>query len=79
MLSVEGCSRMRRDLDRALYLAARGIESVQLVAGSEPDILTIVSDAMDMLCTLEGAILADDFGGGFIHASILVTRQRSGE
>src|SRR5580704_18641644 len=79
MLSVEGRSRMRRDIDRALQLAARGIDGVQLVSGSEPNILTIVGDAIDSLCTLEGPVLADDFGGGFIHASILVARQWSGE
>jgi hypothetical protein len=70
---------MRRNIDRALHLAARGIEGIQLVSGSEPDILTIVGDAMDSLCTWEGTELADDFGGGFIHASILVARQWSRE
>jgi hypothetical protein len=62
MLSIEGRSRMRRDIDRAMHLAAQGIEGIQLVSGSEPNVLTIVGDAMDSLRTLERAVLANDFG-----------------
>ena len=74
IFSVESRSRMRRNFDRALHLSARRIEGVQLVTGSEPDVLTIIGDAMDSLGTRKGPIFADDFGGGFVHAPILVVR-----
>ncbi len=40
VLAVEGRSRMRGDIDRAQRLPARRIQRVQLVSGSEPDLLT---------------------------------------
>jgi hypothetical protein len=39
MLAIEGRSCMRGDIDGAQRLAARGIEGVQLVSGSKPDVL----------------------------------------
>src|SRR5205823_14553484 len=42
MLSVESCSCMRGDIDRAHRLPARGIKGVQLVSGRKPDVPTVI-------------------------------------
>src|SRR5262249_39343710 len=80
VLAVEGraCTRAG-DIDRAQHLPARGIEGVQLVTGSEPDVPTVVRDPVHVVDTRKGSILADDLGGRSIHPSILVPRQRSGK
>jgi hypothetical protein len=62
VLAVEGRSRIRGDLDRAHHVPARGIEGVQLVSGSKPDVPTVIRDAMHMVDTRKGAILTDDLG-----------------
>src|SRR6185312_11346848 len=65
--SVEGGAGMRRDIDRAHRLAARRIHGVELVAGRDPDVSTVVADAMHLVDTREGPILADDLGGCAFH------------
>src|SRR5215469_15811557 len=76
--AVEGRSCMRGDINRALHLAARRIEGIQLVSGSKPDVLTVIGDTVHCVDAWEGAILSDDLRFGSIHASILVlvARQR---
>jgi hypothetical protein len=63
VLAVEGRSCIRGDIDLAQRLAARRIEGVQLVSGSEPDVLTVIRDSMHGLDTRKGSILTDDLGG----------------
>ena len=60
--SVEGRSRVSRDFNRAQRLAARRIEGVQPVSGSEPDLLAVIGDAMHVIDTRKGSIFTDDFG-----------------
>jgi hypothetical protein len=79
VLAVEGRSRMRGDINRAQRLSAGRIEGVQLVSASKPDLLTVIRNPMHVVDTGKGAILTDDFGCCSIHASILVTREWSGE
>jgi hypothetical protein len=62
VLSVEGRSCMRGDINRAQRLPARRIEGVQGVSGSKPDSLTIIRDPMHAVDTRKGSILTDDFG-----------------
>src|SRR5512146_851084 len=75
MSAVEGRSSVRGDVDRSQRLAARGIERVQLVACGEPDVLTVVRHVSHVGDTGEWAVLAENFGGCFSHASILVDWQ----
>jgi hypothetical protein len=79
VLAVEGRSRMRGDVDRAQRLPARRVEGVQLVANGDPDVPTVIRDAMHGVGTRKGSILTNDLGGRCTHASSLVSRQRSGE
>jgi hypothetical protein len=79
VLAVESRSSVRGDIDRAERLAARRIESVQLVSGGKPDLPAVISYAMHSPGSRKGPVFANDFGRRWIHASILVTRQRSGE
>src|SRR5258708_15640368 len=79
VLAVEGRSCMPGDIDRAHRLPARRIEGVQLVSGRKPDVLTVIRDPMHAVDTRKGSILTEDFGCRSFHASILVTRQWSGE
>src|SRR5438128_4827518 len=46
VLAVEGRSGPRGDIDRAQRLPARGIEGVQRVSSSKPDLLTVIRDSM---------------------------------
>src|SRR5215471_18947340 len=62
VLSVEGRSRLCSDFNRAQRLAARRVEGVQLVAGSKPDLLTVIGDPMHVVDTCKGSIFTDDFG-----------------
>src|SRR6267142_713590 len=64
MLAVEGRSCMRGDIDRAQHLPAHGIEGVQLISGSKPDVLTVIREPMHAVCTRKGSILTNDLGGG---------------
>jgi hypothetical protein len=59
----EGRSGMRGDVDRAQHLPTIGIEGVQLVASSKPDMLTVIRDSSDVGDPREGAVLAHDLGG----------------
>ena len=70
---------MGGDLDRALHLAIRRIEGVQLVAGGKPDVLTVERDAIHGVDAGKGSIFAEDFGSRLFHTAILVTRQGAGE
>src|SRR5262249_61219154 len=80
VLAVEGRSCTRAgDVDRAQRRPARGIEGVQLVAGSKPDVATVVRDPVHVVDTRKGSILTNDLGVRSIHPSILVRRQRSGK
>src|SRR5262249_49788417 len=71
VLAVEGRSGMRRDIDRARHRAVRRIEGVELVAGCEPDMPTVVGHPMHLVDAREGAILAEDFGCRSFHGSNL--------
>jgi hypothetical protein len=62
VLPVEGRSCMSGDIDRAHRFADRRIEGDQLVAGREPDVLTVERDAMHVVGTLKGPVLTEDFG-----------------
>src|SRR4029077_403923 len=61
VLSVECCSCMGGDIDRALHLSARRIESVQLVSRSKPDVLAVIANSVHAVSSREGTILSDDF------------------
>src|SRR3989449_9938753 len=63
VLAVESCSCMPGDLDRAQQLPAGGIEGVQPVSRSKPDVLTVIRDSMHAVGTRKGSILTDDLGG----------------
>jgi len=54
---------MRRDSERALSLAAGGIERDELVAGGKPDVRAVIAHAVHVVDAREGSILASDFGG----------------
>ena len=60
MLAVESGARMRGDIEFSHRLAAVGIDRVQRVAGRDPDIGTIITDAMHVGDIRKGAIFADD-------------------
>jgi hypothetical protein len=79
VLAVEGRSRIPGDGDRAQRLPARRIERRERVARGEPHVLTIERDAMHLVDTRKRSILADDLGRCSMHASSLVSRNRSGE
>jgi hypothetical protein len=53
---------MRGDIDRAQRLPARPIESVQLVAGRRPDMLTVKHNPMHVVDVRKGSIFTEDFG-----------------
>src|ERR1700723_2134276 len=63
VLTVEGRSGMRGDIDRAQYLAARRIDGVQLVAGRKPNPLTVICDSIHAVGTRKGTILTNNLGG----------------
>src|SRR5258708_1674078 len=63
VLAVEGRSCMRGDSDRAQYLPARRIQSVQLVSSRKPDVLAVIRDAMHVVGTRKGSVFTDDLGG----------------
>ena len=62
ILAVEGRSGMRGDIDRAHASSRSRIEGVQLVARGEPDVLTVVRDAIHGVDTWEGSVFTDDLG-----------------
>jgi hypothetical protein len=62
VLAVKGGSRIGGNIYRTQYLPARRIESVQLVTGSDPDVVTVVGDPVYSFDTRKGSILTDDFG-----------------
>src|SRR6185312_13718883 len=66
--AVEGGAGMGGDIDRAHRLAARRIHGVELVSRRDPDMPTVVADAMHMIDARKGPVLADDFGGCAFHA-----------
>src|SRR6266513_5467031 len=74
MLTVEGRSCVRGDINRAQHLPTRRIEGVQLVSGSKPDVLTVKRNPMHVVDTRKGSIFTQDLGCRSFHASILVTR-----
>jgi hypothetical protein len=63
VLAIKGSSSVRRNLDHAQLLSARGIESVQLVSRSEPDILAVIGNSMHAVDPGKWTILVDDLGG----------------
>ena len=58
--AVEGCSRMRGDIDRADDRAARRIEGVQLTARGKPDALAVIRDAVHVVDTGKRSVLTND-------------------
>jgi hypothetical protein len=63
VLTVEGRSGMRGDIDRAQNLAARRIEGVQLVACGKPNPLTVIRDSTHAVGARKGTIFANNLGG----------------
>src|SRR5580765_883824 len=63
VLPVEGRARMRGDVDRAQPFPAGWIEGVHLVARSEPDVLTVIRDAMHVVRARKRSIFTNDLGG----------------
>jgi hypothetical protein len=63
MLTVEGRSGMRGDIDRAQYLAALRIEGVQLVACGKPNPLTVIRDSTHAVGARKGTIFTNNLGG----------------
>jgi hypothetical protein len=74
VLTVEGRSCVRGDINRAQHLPSRWIEGVQLVSGGKPDVLTVKRNPIHVVDTRKGSIFTEDFGCRSFHASILVTR-----
>src|SRR5260370_455633 len=59
----DGCSCIGGDIQRAQRrICARGVEGIQLVSGSKPDMLTVIRDPMYAIDTRKGPIFTDDFG-----------------
>src|SRR5262249_35650676 len=69
MPAVEGGSRLGSDVDGARDLGARGVDGVDPVARSEPDLAPIIGDAADALDAFKGSVLPDDFGHCAFHVS----------
>src|SRR6185312_12054445 len=61
--AVKGRPGMRGDVDRAQHLSVVGIDGLQLVAGGQPDVPTVIADTVDTGGVLERPILFDDLGG----------------
>lgn len=59
--------RPTNHLPADVTLAALRVESVQSVAGREPDILAVEGHAMHILRAGKGAILTNNFGCGTFH------------
>ncbi len=70
-LSIEGCPCMRGDVDPVENLPACRIEGVQPVSGRKPDALTVIGHPVHVVGARKGSVLAQDFSGGSVHASIL--------
>jgi hypothetical protein len=62
MLAVKGRPGVRGDVDRAQPLAGRRIDRVQRPSGRKPDVLTVVGDAMHVVDSRKGSVLADNLG-----------------
>jgi hypothetical protein len=60
--TVEGCSRVRGDVDRAHRLPTAGIEGLQLVSGSKPDVPAVKRDPVDVVSIAKRSVLTEDFG-----------------
>ena len=59
---VEGRAGLRRDIDRAHDLPARGIEGVHPVSSGKPNVPAVIRHPMHALDVGKGAVLTDDFG-----------------
>src|SRR5262249_17816688 len=77
--AVEGRTGIRADLNRAQQLPARRIEGRQPVSRSEPHLPAVVRDAVYVVDTRKGPVLADDLGAGSAHDPSLVGRERGRE
>ena len=62
VVAVERRSRMRGDIDRTHSFTARGIKGLQCVAGSKPDTLAVIRDAVHVIDTRKRPIFPDNFG-----------------
>ncbi len=71
MVPIESGASVRGDVDRAHLLSAFRVQGMQLVAGGEPDVLPVESDAVYTRRIVEGAVFANDFRLGFLHGCIL--------
>src|SRR5258706_715100 len=71
VLTVEGRSCVRGDINRAQQLATRRIEGVQSVSGGKPDVLTVKRNPIHVVDARKGSIFTEDFGCRSFHASIL--------
>jgi len=71
--AVEGRSCMRGDIDRAPYFPARGIDGIQPVSGSEPDIFPVIGHPVHIVGTWKGTVLTDNFSGRSSHRDTLLS------
>src|SRR3954451_10365249 len=62
VLAIEGRSGVRREVDRAYRLSARGIHGVQSVSGRKPEVLAVICDAMHVVDPRKGSIFLENFG-----------------
>jgi len=63
VLAIKSCSGVRGDIDRAHRLPACGIDCIQFISGSKPDMLTVIGNSVHVIGTWKGTILANDFCG----------------
>ena len=54
---------MRGHIDRAHRLTGGRIEGVQPISGREPDVLTVIGEAVHAVDARKGTIFTDDFCG----------------
>jgi len=62
VLPIKSSSCIRSDVDRAHDFPAYGIEGLQRVSATKPDVLTVIRDSMHVLDTRKRPVLTDDLG-----------------
>jgi len=65
--TVEGRSRVSRDVEGPQLLAGSRIQAPQGVPGRKPDLLAVIGDAMHGIDARKGPILTSDFGDRCFH------------
>lgn len=72
---IESGARVRGDIERAQRLPVCRIEGTQFISKSEPDVLAVVADSMDVVGPRERSKLIYDLGSYSIHACKLIDRR----